>query len=180
MICNPQLARVSRGRSRPAASPRQARQVSNRTPAAPDAPARRPPLRCGRWSAADPRYRRASRRRPSRSTTSVTRSRVVPGMSVTIARDVADQRVEHARFPDVRLPDDRNLQSLANEAPAPRVRRAAVRSARSARRPRPPGRQARRSDSPLQENRPTLRVARSDRTAPRRSHRCVRVSVPCS
>ena len=111
--------------------------------------------------------------------TSVTRSRVVPGTSVTIARARADERVEQARLAHVRLADDRDLQSFANQPAAASVGQQRRRSAREARRSRAASAPDRRSDNPRRENRPTPRAARSDRTAPHRSRRSSRVSVPC-
>ena len=119
-------------------------------------------------------------RSPSRSTVSVTRSRVVPGTSVTMARGASDERVEQARLADVRLADDRDLQAFANQPAAARVGEQCRSPHRARRRSPSRARPARRSDSPRRESRPTLRAARSDRTAPRRSPRSSRVSVPCS
>ena len=92
----------------------------------------------------------------------------------------ADQRVEQARLADVRLADDHDLQSLADESAAPSVADAARPCAPSVARARAPARRARRSDSPPPENRPTLRAARSDRRAPRRSRRSRRSACPAS
>ena len=65
------------------------------------------------------------------STTSVTRSRVVPGTSVTIARDAPASALNRLDLPDVRLADDRDLQTFANQPAAARVARAATSSASS-------------------------------------------------
>ena len=55
------------------------------------------------------------------SIASVTRSRVVPGTSVTIARDAPASALNRLDLPDVRLADDRDLQTFANQPAAARV-----------------------------------------------------------
>ena len=120
--------RRGRRRSHASRAPATPRSVQRRR--APDRP-RRPPRR-----SIAPRLRlrpmSTVSRRPAVSTSvtrkpveidhvSVTRSRVVPGTSVTIARAAADERVEQARLADVRRADDRDLQPLANQPPAPAV-----------------------------------------------------------
>ena len=84
--------------------------------------------------------------------TSVTRSRVVPGTSVTIAREAPDQRVEQARLADVGFADDRDAG--VPRAPGGRVvRRPASDEVRAHQlvEGAAPIRRARRSDSPPPE-----------------------------
>ena len=60
-------------------------------------------------------------RQPPMSTRSVSRSRVVPGTSVTIARVGADQRVEQARLAGVRRAGDHDQAALAHDTPGASV-----------------------------------------------------------
>ena len=66
---------------------------------------------------------------PSTSIVSVSRSRVVPGTSATIARPAPASCVEQARFAGVRPPDDRDMQRLRESAG--RARRVAQQRDRS-------------------------------------------------
>ena len=80
-------------------------------------------------------------------------------LAVTIARPVADQRVEQARLADVRLAGDRDARALANQPAALRLaqQRGDRPLDRTERRAVSP---ARRSDIPRPENRATPRAAR--------------------
>ena len=120
-------------------------------------------------------------RSPSRSTVSVTRSRVVPG---TVGRrspaHAPASALKRLDLPAFGAPDDRDLQTFADQAPAPRIRRAAPRVCAIRPSIARPARPARRSGSPPPESRPMPRAARSDRTASRSMPAIARVSVPSS
>ena len=57
---------------------------------------------------------------PFRSVTSVTRSRVVPAIGVTIARDTPSNLLKRLGLTHVRLPHDDNLTSFADQPPSRR------------------------------------------------------------
>ena len=114
---------------RAAAIDRARRAITSRDLARRDARARCLRLRPHRRrSRARPPCRRASRRRRRCRRVSVSRSRVVPGMSVTIARAGAGERVEQARLPTFGRPTIATVQAFADQPPARRRRRAARRA----------------------------------------------------
>ena len=106
-------------------------------------------------SGIDQRHRSGRRYRP----TSVSRSRVVPGMSVTIARPTPGKCVEERRLSCVRATDNDDLRAFAYHSARLRVAEQRIDAGDDGLRSQTPPARARRSDIPRRQNRVTPRAA---------------------